>query len=240
MREQRIFVAPVEVRAASDEVATIAGYAAVFDSPYDVGGWFTEEVAPGAFKKSLRERKDELAVVSGHDPNKVLGTVASKTARFVEDSIGLNYEADVDLLDPDGLSAYRKIATGKVRQSSFAFEVVKDEWHYPEDPEDRTLPHRILREVKLWEASPVLWGANPGTSVDTKRAVRSLAESVGIDITGDADAFEKALREVGLSAALASRTTSDESATPEPPEPQQHSASTPEPETSRTYFTPGT
>jgi uncharacterized protein len=204
MRDTRIFAAPVEVRDQTDGSATIAGYGAVFDVAYDMGQ-FTESVGPGAFTQSLKERYDELAVLADHDAARVLGTTASQTARFSVDTHGLRYEADLDLLDPDGISTYRKVSTGKVRQSSFAFEVVKDEWTHPER-ESKALPHRTLREVKLWEASPVLWGANPETQVDVKRAARSLAAS----LMANEDDVEQAITE-GRVASLFEEATAQES-----------------------------
>jgi hypothetical protein len=179
MKETRIFAAPVEVREATSDTATIAGYGAVFGNEYEVAG-FTESVSPRAFVKTLQQNS-EHAVVWSHDPARVLGTVDSGSARFSVDERGLRYEADLDLADPDGMSAYRKIATGKVRQSSFSFEVVKDKW----EERDDAPPHRTLTEVRLWEASPVLWGANPATDVDVKRAVRSLAHDLGIESDAD-------------------------------------------------------
>lgn len=216
MRETRIFAAPVEVRGQADGSATIAGYGAVFDTPYQMNG-FTESVSSGAFEKSLKERYDDLAVLADHDPARVLGTTASGTARLSADDHGLYYEADLDLLDPDGISTFRKVSTGKVRQSSFAFEVIKDEWTHPEDQSET--PHRTLREVKLWEASPVLWGANPATQVDLKRAARSLAAACETD----ADIAESALNEGRLAALFDSPTQEPE------PEPQMHSEATQEP-----------
>ncbi len=186
MRERRIFAEPVEVREASEATATIAGYAAVFDQPYDMRS-FTESVDRRAFNKTLKDSGSDLAVVWSHDANVVLGTRDSGSARFSVDDHGLRYEADLDLLDPDGLAAYRKIATGKVRQSSFAFEVIRDKWEEREDEP----PHRILKEVRLWEASPVMWGANPATEVDVKRAARSLAEAIDGDADELADAIER-------------------------------------------------
>ena len=175
MKETRIFAAPVEVRDQVDNTATIVGYGAVFGNEYEVAG-FTESVSPRAFAKTLKQN-DGHAVVWSHDPARVLGTVESGTARFSVDDRGLRYEADLDLQDPDGMGAYRKIASGKVRQSSFSFEVVKDKW----EERDDALPHRTLTEVRLWETSPVLWGANSSTDVDLKRAVRGLAEGLGIE-----------------------------------------------------------
>ena len=186
MKETRVFTAPVEARESKDGRNTIAGYAAVFDNEYPVMG-FTESVAPTAFRKTLKEHGSDLAVVWSHDADRVLGTADSGTARFAVDERGLRYEADLDLLDPDGMSAWRKISTGKVRQSSFSFEVKRDKWEEREDAP----PHRTLVEVRLWEASPVLWGANPATEVDVQRAARSLAEITDTDT----DALEAALAE---------------------------------------------
>ena len=175
MKETRIFAAPVEVREQADDTATIVGYGAVFSNEYEVAG-FTESVSPRAFERTLKKNGDH-AVVWSHDPARVLGTQQSGTARFEIDERGLRYEADLDLRDPDGMSAYRKIASGKVRQSSFSFEVVKDKWEEREDAP----PHRTLTEVRLWETSPVLWGANAETDVDVKRALRSLAGELHIE-----------------------------------------------------------
>jgi hypothetical protein len=184
MRETRITAAPVEVREAEDGTATIAGYAATFGDEYEVFG-FTESVDPRAFKRTLKNNGKDLAVVWSHDADRVLGTVASGTARFEADDHGLRYEADLDLEDPDGISAWRKITTGKVTRSSFSFEPVKDKW----EERDDAPPHRTILEAKLYEASPVLFPANPGTEVDVKRAVASYAEYRGVSI--DADSIEQ-------------------------------------------------
>lgn len=213
MRETRLFASPVEVRESSDNSATIAGYGAVFDTAYEVLG-FTESVSPGAFDKSLKERYDELAVLADHDAAHVLGTTASGTARLSVDDHGLYYEADLDLLDPDGISTFRKVQTGKVRQSSFAFETIKDEWTHPER-ESKELPHRTLREVRLWEASPVLWGANSTTQVDLKRAASSLA----CEYRADVHEIESAITEGRLAALLDNAATTEEDPEPEPEPP---------------------
>jgi len=180
VKEYRIFTDDLEVRQSADGTATIAGYASVFNSEYEVAG-FTESVDPKAFNRSLKNNSADLAVVWSHDEDRVLGTVASGTARFSVDERGLKYEADLNLLDPDGISAYRKISTGKVRQSSFSFQVVRDSW----EERDEQPPHRVLREVKLYEASPVLWGANPATEVDVQRAARSLADALEVSVGDD-------------------------------------------------------
>jgi hypothetical protein len=219
VKETRIFAAPVEVRGVSEGVATIAGYAAVFENEYDVAGQFTESVDPKAFNRTLKNRAQDLAVVWSHDADRVLGTVASDTARFATDDHGLRYEADLDLADPDGMGAWRKITTGKVRQSSFSFEVVRDKW----EERDDAPPHRTLKEVRLWEASPVLWGANPETAVDVSRAVQSYAEYRGV-APSNTDTI----------------STIREATTPDPEvDPPEALDATQDPEPKRTYITLG-
>lgn len=222
MRDKRVTDAPVEARDVTESVATIVGYGAEFGNEYRVGD-FTESVDRKAFNKTLKERAD-LAVVWSHDADRVLGTKESGSARFLVDEHGLRYEADLDLLDPDGLSAYRKIATGKVRQSSFSFEVVKDAW----EQRDGEPPHRILKEVRLWECSPVLWGANPSTEVDIQRAARSLADAM--DVQEDVHTITEVIDLVSTREATATEPSIEPVA--------DHSETTPEPEPKPRVFHP--
>lgn len=243
MRETRIVSAPVEVRSEGDGTATIAGYASLFNVPYEVMG-YTEIVAPTAFTKTLRDKERggyDLAVVLGHDDNRVLGTKDSGTARFATDELGLHYEADLDLIDPDGLSAQRKIATGKVRQSSFSFETIRDEWTYPEK-DSTELPTRTLREVRLWETSPVLWGANPDTVVDVARAARSLAAAAHVEEAAAAAALEAGdLSSLKPPDPESANRDTDTTEAPDSAPPEGAPASTlpPEPERKRPVYLPG-
>jgi HK97 family phage prohead protease len=180
VRETRIFAAPIEVREpnADSPAPMLVGYGAMYGNEYEVNG-FTESVAPTAFTRSLKNNHDHAVVIS-HDFARVLGTEESGTARFSSDERGLRYEADLDLEDPDGMSAYRKAKTRRMTQSSFSFEVLQDRW----EERGGAMPHRTLTEVRLYECSPVLFGANPTTSVDIKRAAHSYAEFRGIDCDG--------------------------------------------------------
>lgn len=212
MSEKRYTAGVIEARA-GDAGMTIAGHAAMFDAPYTLWG-FSEQVSRGAFKKSLKEA--DVAALWNHDPNVVLGRNKSGTLRMKEDDLGLHYEVDL----PDTQAArdlYTLIQRGDVYQSSFAFEIVKEEWAYPKG-DSKELPLRTIREVKLYDVSPVTYPASPSTDVDVARAVRCLAEAMEVDP-------ENALTVPDV-LALATRTT------PEPePEPEVlHSESTPEPE----------
>ena len=72
--------APFElIRATEDgtDGLTIEGYGAVFDSPTQIRGWegeFEEIIAPGAFRKSLRERTPRMQFDHGQHP--LLGSLS--------------------------------------------------------------------------------------------------------------------------------------------------------------------
>src|ERR1044072_7882123 len=89
---------PFTLRAAEGEETndgrTLSGYAAVFNSPTRIDSWegtFDEIIAPGAFKKSLRERVPRMQFDHGMHP--LIGSIP--IGRFTvleEDSVGLRVE----------------------------------------------------------------------------------------------------------------------------------------------------
>jgi len=224
VKETRILAAPIEARADADAM-TIAGHASVFDTPYEVWG-FREQVARGAFKKSLKE--GDIAALWNHDPNIVLGRKKSGTLRLVEDEIGLRYEVDL----PDTQAArdlYRLIERGDVYQSSFAFEIQREEWIEPEDEESREPPLRIIKQVRLWDVSPVTYPASDATDVDVKRAIRSLADAFDIDpSTADTVPDLWALRQSQAEATTEAQVVAQPETAPDATPPQEPTPYAPE------------
>jgi uncharacterized protein len=216
MTERRYTASTIEAREGQDGGMTIAGHASIFDTPYELRG-FEEQVARGAFRKSLQER--DVAALWNHDPSVVLGRNRNKTLRMEEDEVGLYYEVDL----PNTQAArdlYTLIQRGDVYQSSFAFEIVKDAWEYPNEKNDRELPMRTIKEVRLYDVSPVTYPASPSTDVDVARAVRSLADALGLN--------EYQAETVPDLMALAQ--TRDATTTEPESEPGNHSEATQEPE----------
>ena len=72
----------------------LAGHAAVFSTPADIGGRFRETIMPGAFRATLAARSDVVALVD-HDATRLLARTASGTLRLSEDARGLAFELDV-------------------------------------------------------------------------------------------------------------------------------------------------
>lgn len=163
--EQRSVVAPVELRATGDSGQTIGGYAAIFGETADIGGFFRENIARGAFADSIA--KDDVRAYFDHDRGRVLGRSSAGTLRLKEDDKGLAVE--IDLPDTnDGRDVATLIQRGDVSGMSFGFSVTHDEWDETVDPPTRTIHAAELREVSV-----VSEPAYEGTSI----ALRSLDDA---------------------------------------------------------------
>lgn len=166
--ERRALTSPIEVRA-SDKGRTIGGYAAVFNSETDIGGYFREKIAPGAFAPAL---KGDVRALFDHDSAHVLGRTKSGTLRLSEDDKGLAVEIDL----PDTQTARDLTASmerGDIDGMSFGFRVTKQEWDETQDP-----PLRTIQEVELLEVSVVTFPAYDDTEIALRdlESARSEAE----------------------------------------------------------------
>jgi uncharacterized protein len=143
----------------------LAGYAATFDSPADLGP-FVEVVRPGAFTRSLRTPSAILALYD-HERRSVLGKVSAGTLRLNADTKGLAFELDL----PDttvGRDLAVLVQRGDVAGCSFGFLVPTggDTWRTAPDGK----PMRELRSVDLHEVTITPTPAYADTSV----AMRSM------------------------------------------------------------------
>jgi len=165
--ERRYFDA-TEMRLKEPEDAEgggITGYAAVFDSWSEDLGFFKEQIAPGAFGKTIKN--GDVRALINHDPNLVIGRTKNGTLRLWEDDKGLGYE--VDLPETSYARDLRESIRRKdITQNSFGFQVVRDEWS--DDGKRRT-----LREVQLFDISPVTFPAYKQTNVKLR------LREIGID-----------------------------------------------------------
>lgn len=176
--ERRSLSAPFEVRAASDSVLTLTGYASVFNAPYDIMGGppygFSEVVDSRAFERTLKASPD-LHLLINHE-GMPLARTKSGTLALSTDGHGLKVQATLDRLDPDVQRLEPKMARGDMNEMSFAFRTLRDSWN-----DDET--ERRLLEVSLdkGDVSVVNFGANPATHSELQRALRSLS---GKDLVG--------------------------------------------------------
>lgn len=158
--EKRSLTRPLEVRA-SGAARTVAGYAAVFNTLTDIGGYFQERIAPGAFDGALQA---DVRALFNHDTGRVVGRTKAGTLRLAVDTVGLAVE--IDLPDTaDGRDLATLIERGDISGMSFGFEVTKQTWD-----ETGAVPVRTVEAVNLYEVSAVAFPAYDDTSI----AMRSL------------------------------------------------------------------
>lgn len=161
-REIRANAQPLAV-APDGDARTISGYAAVFNSPANIGGIWTEVIVPGAFTEALRSGRDVLALYS-HEIERLLGRQTAGTLRLVEDEKGLAVE--IDLPDTtDGRDVFFLVQRGDLKGMSFGFVVTKQEWDETVSP-----PKRTIMAVDLYEVTVT---ADPAFE-DTEIGLRSL------------------------------------------------------------------
>lgn len=177
-KEQRSLMRTPELRAVTangNGPGTVAGYAAVFNSSADIGGYWQEVIAPGAFSDTLLN--DDILAYSAHDSARILGRTSSGTLRLREDATGLAVE--IDLPDTtDGRDVAELVRRGDLKGMSFGFMVTKEQWDETVNP-----PVRTIQQVELIEVSAV---GRPAYA-DTSLGMRSLERVRGERDAGQAE-----------------------------------------------------
>lgn len=160
---------PAEIRA-DDAGIRVSGYAAVFNEAADIGGYFTEVIAPGAFRAAIG--RDDVVFLVNHE-GLPLARTRSGTLTLVEDERGLRMETVLDAADPDVQAIVPKMKRGDLDKMSFAFRATKQEWDETVDP-----PRRTVTEAELFDVSIVTTPAYDGTEIglralESARAARN-------------------------------------------------------------------
>ena len=230
----RAWAPAVECRAADDPAAmpTMFGHFSTFGDWYEVDSWieghFLESIKVGAFRKTIRESRDQMKVLYDHgqDPqigNKVLGPIDS----LKEDTTGPAYE--VPLFDTSYNRDLRPGLEAGVYGSSFRFSVQKDVWDHEPDASDynpKGIPERTITEAQVFEFGPVTFPANPNATA----GVRSTTDTF-YQRSRDPEAFETLLR-----SAQVARTP--QGAAAQPAEPPSGTREDPPPEPPRSDTPP--
>ncbi len=137
-------------------------------------GDFEERIAPGAAKKTLAEKADVRSLFN-HDPNIVLGRTTNGTLELAEVKEGLHSVTIPDMENTNSANVVRMIQRGDVDQMSFAMRVIKEQWTFYDDDDDR-LDFREIQELELFDTSPVTYPANPDTSITVgERSMQNVA-----------------------------------------------------------------
>lgn len=134
----------------------------------DLGG-FTEEIAPGAFRRTLKNSRNIVALWQ-HDHTWVIGAQGNDTLALRETDDGLDATATLDAKNPLHVGFHRSVALRYVTGTSFGFQAVRDEW---ENRDDGSV-HRTLLEVKLFEVSAVTFPAYEASQAKKRGTVDAI------------------------------------------------------------------
>jgi HK97 family phage prohead protease len=166
-----------ELRVEEEGKPKITGYAAMFDTWADIGGWFKESIRRGAFAKTIKEA--DIRALMNHDENYVLGRNKAGTLRLHEDSKGLAVEIDpVDATWSNDL--LKSMKRGDISQMSFGFTVNKQEVDYDRD-------ERVLTDVNLFDVSVVTYPAYPTTSAQVRSLFQKEKREEKKEVTADSN-----------------------------------------------------
>jgi HK97 family phage prohead protease len=151
-----------------DNPAGFEGYA----STWWAADSYATAMAPGAFKKSIKERAERIPVLWNHDTNAPIG----KHLALKEDKIGLYVNVGIADDGAEGSTFLARMRFGVPFGMSFGFQTVKDRSAADDDPIDLSqLPGvkasdvRVITEVKFWESSPVTFPANESAAITATR-----------------------------------------------------------------------
>ncbi|MCC8385144.1 HK97 family phage prohead protease [Photorhabdus laumondii subsp. laumondii] len=180
MTKQRLDV-PLKLKSVSDS-GEFEGYGSVFG----IKDSYDDIVLPGAFTRSLnhwREKSTWPAMLWQHHMDEPIGVYTE----MKEDDIGLFVKGRL-LIDDDPLAkrAHAHMKAGSLTGLSIGY--VLNDWEY-----DRTKEAFLLKEITLWEVSPVTFPANDEARVSNVKSTFARGE------TPLPKQIERVLRDVGLS-----------------------------------------
>lgn len=194
---------------------TLDGYGAVFNSPTRIDSWegcFNETLAPGAFRKSLKERTPRMQFDHGHHP--LIGSIPiGRFTTVEEDNHGLHVVgrlSDNWLIEP----VRQAIAEGGIDGMSFRFSVIREEWRdmdgkvirdeqelweaiYNGSRDEDSVITRTLKEVRVTEVGPVVWPAYEDTNVGVRSGKLTIDLGSRSDLARAAFVIDAAVRNTG-------------------------------------------
>lgn len=177
--EKKFLNIPFELKAEDiEDTGFFKGYGAIFgnkDAHYDV-------ILPGAFTKTLLKggrNGTGVAMLYQHDARRPIGI----WTMLAEDKKGLRVEGQLVMKTQDGSETYELMKIGALKGLSIGYDTVIDEV-------DKKKKVRYLKEIDLWEISPVTFGANVRATVTTVKQIEEAKTEREL---------EGVLREAGLS-----------------------------------------
>jgi HK97 family phage prohead protease len=215
---------------ADDDTAAAAGEMPVmtvefsrFDTWYEIDSWwegrFLERTKRGAFKRTIKSLGPAgVKVLFNHGRDMQIHQKVLGVASLLEERDTSPY-MEVPLLDT---SYNRDLIPGLeagAYGSSFMFEVIGESWNREPGQADHNpegLPERTITEIKLFEAGPVTWPANPDATAGLRSGMDWLMAELA---ERDSDQYQELVRSFAAFRALHGLGTPSKEGPAAPPVP---------------------
>lgn len=138
-------VVQFETKDVDEETGIFEGYAATFSNVPDSYG---DIIDKGAFKKTLKEGGARIKILWNHLVNEPIG----KPIEMYEDEKGLYIKGKLTLGVQRAKEVLALMKDGVINEMSIGYDTITEAW-------EKQIRH--LKEVRLWDTSPVTFAANP-------------------------------------------------------------------------------
>jgi len=172
----------VNIDSALGQVEAIVSVMGVRDMVEDV-------IHPGAYVKTITERTGKIRVLDNHRTDSAMAAIgrplqikelrrnelpAKLLEKYPEATGGLWTLSQFDMDTPEGSGLFKRLASGTLNEWSIGFDVLEWDKSKTVNADGQAIFVRNIRQIRLWEYSVVLWGANQATmTVDAKGAPTS-------------------------------------------------------------------
>lgn len=151
----------------------------------------------GAFTKTISERWNRIRRLDQHRMDSVMRVIGKLLAirevgrdelpaevlqEYPEATGGLEVTTQYLMDTPEGLGAFRRVASGAVNEYSIGFDLVDRPEYRKMMWRGREINVRILKQLRLWEVSDVIFGMNPAT---TTTVVKEMTADGPVQRLGD-------------------------------------------------------
>ncbi len=145
-----------ELKFTSDNQGEFKGYASVFNGVDSV----KDTILPGAFKKTLRQKRNPSMFVNHDSYNVPVGD----WIKLKEDDKGLEVTGKIDLNHKDGITVYSALKRGAMDALSIGFRIPKN------GAEENDDGSRTISEIDLKEISIVNFPADEAARIAVVKA----------------------------------------------------------------------
>lgn len=185
-RRLKVATARPEIRTDGNGAQRFVGHGAVFDSRTAIGNpltWgFYEEIAPGAFTKTLSEGDARMLI--NHDSYYVVSRVSAGTLELAQDKAGLAVDSALDQRLSYVPDLITNLDNKNITGMSIGFWVIKADWSEEtvetSDGQQATVEVRRILEIKLAETSPVTFPAFEDTDAGLRTLIPALRQRADV------------------------------------------------------------